>query len=172
MGQEEDLELYRSRLLESLNGRSSRYLRDASDPIQVYVNERRVGELEGTGIGAMLRVQCVDHIDTVQLRTEEGTLLGGLAAPDHGFRTDRLRLSADTIELCVHNTAQGGTLSALFSPAPSFWSRVWKSIAEVADRLAAGRPDPAVAYGTYGMRTVAFTQALLAIAVVGLVADR
>jgi hypothetical protein len=99
MGQEEDLELYRSRLLESLNGRSSRSLRNASDPIQVYINERRVGELEGTGIGAMLQVQCVDHIDTVQLRTEEGTLLGGLTAPDHGFRTDRLRLSADTIEL-------------------------------------------------------------------------
>jgi hypothetical protein len=172
MGQEEDLELYRSRLLESLNGRSSRSLRHASDPIQVYINERRVGELEGTGIGAMLQVQCVDHIDTVQLRTEEGTLLGGLTAPDHGFRTDRLRLSADTIELCVHNRAQGGTLSALFSPAPSFWSRVWESMAEVADRLTARHPDPAVAYGAYGMRMVAFTQALLAIAVVGLVADR
>lgn len=169
MGQEEDLELYRSRLLESLNGRSSRSLRNASDPIQVYINERRVGELEGTGIGAVLHVQCVDHIDTVQLRTEEGTLLGGLAAPEHGFRTDRLRLSADTIELCVHNTAQGGTLSALFSPAPGFRGRVWKSIADVIDRLTARRPDTAIAYG---MRTVAFTQALLAIAVVGLVADR
>jgi hypothetical protein len=169
MGQEEDLELYRSQLLESLNGRSSRSLRGASDPIQVYVNERRVGELEGSGIGVMLQVQCVDHIETVQLRTEDGTLLGGLAAPEYGFRTDRVRLSADTVELCVHNTAQGGTLSALFSPAPSFWNRAWKSIADTADRLASRRPDTAPAYG---MRTVAFTQALLAIAVVGLVADR
>jgi hypothetical protein len=172
MGQEEDLELYRSRLLESLNGRSSRSLRNASDPIQVYINERRVGELEGRGIGAMLQVQCVDHIDTVQLRTEEGTLLGGLAASEHGFRTDRLQLSADTIELRVHNTAQGGTLSALFSPASTFWGRVWKSIGDVTDGLTARRPDTAIAYGAYGMRTVAFTQALLAIAVVGLVADR
>ncbi|MBS0184464.1 MAG: hypothetical protein JSS39_18915 [Nitrospira sp.] len=169
MGQEEDLELYRSRLLESLDSHASRCLRGVSDPIQVYVNERRVGELEGAGIGAMLQVQCIDHIDTVQLRTEEGTLLGGLVAPEHGFRTDRLRLSADTIELCVHNTSQGGTLSALFMPAPSFWSRAWKSIAEAADRLVARRPDTAL---VYGMRMVAFTQALLAIAVVGLVADR
>jgi hypothetical protein len=168
MGQEEDLELYRSRLLESLNGRSSRLLHGVSDPIHIYVNERRVGRLEGE-VGAMLQVQCVDHIDTVQLRTEEGTLLGGLAAPEHGFRTDRLRLSADTIELCVHNTAQGGTLSALFIPAPGFWSRAWKSIAGVAERSVARRPDTAFAYG---MRTVAFTQALLAVAVVGLVADR
>ncbi len=105
----------------------------------------------------------------MQLRTEDGTLLGGLAAPEYGFRTDRVRLSADTVELCVHNTAQGGTLSALFSPAPSFWNRAWKSIADTADRLASSRPDTAPAYG---MRTVAFTQALLAIAVVGLVADR
>lgn len=169
MGQIEDLEQYRSRLLESLNGRSSRSLRDASDPVQVYVNERRVGKLEGTGIGAMLQIQCLDHIETVQLRTEEGTLLGGLAAPEYGFRRNRVRLSADTVELCVQNTAQGGTLSALLSPAPSFWSRAWKSLADTADRLAARRSDRALAHG---MRTIAFTQVLLAIAVVGLVADR
>lgn len=169
MAQIEDLEQYRSRLLESLNGRSGRSLRDASDPIQVYVNERRVGKLEGTGIGAMLQVQCLDHIETVQLRSEEGTLLGGLAAPEYGFRRDRVRLSADTVELCVQNTAQGGTLSALFSPAPSFWSRTWNRITDAVDRAAARRTDTAFAYGT---RTVVFTQALLAIAVVGLVADR
>lgn len=169
MGQEEDLDRYRSQLLESLTCRSSRPVQGASDSVQVYVNERRVGELEGAGIGAMLQVQCVDRIETVQLRTEDGTLRGGLVAPECGFRTDRVRLSADTIELCVHNTAQGGTLSALFIPAPSFWSRAWKNVADVADRLVARRPDTAIAYG---MRTVAFTQALLAIAVVGLVADR
>ena len=169
MSYEADLEVYRSRLLESLSSRSSRSPLGASDPIQVYVNERRVGEIEGTGIGAMLQVQCVDHIETVQLRTEEGTLLGGLVAPEYGFRTDCVRFSADTVELCVHNTVQGGTLSALFSRAPSFLSRAWKSIADVAERLAARRPDTAL---PYGMRTVAFTQALMAIAVVGLVADR
>ena len=81
MGQEEDLELYRSRLLESLNGRSDRSPRGALDSIQVYVNDRRVGELEGAGIGATLQVQCVDHIETVQLRAEDGTLLGGARRP-------------------------------------------------------------------------------------------
>lgn len=169
MGQEEDLELYRSRLLELLNGRSGRSLRAASDPIQVYINERRVGELEGAGVDTTLHVQSVDHIETVQLRTEDGILLGGLAAPEYGFRTNRVQLSSDTIELCVHNTAQGGTLSALFVPGASFWSRAWTSIADVADRLVTRRPDTAIAYG---MRPVVFTQALLAVAVVGLVADR
>lgn len=167
MGHEEELEGFRSQLLESLNSRPT--IRGVSDPIQVYVNERRVGELEGAGIGATLHVQCVDHIETVQLRAEDGTLLGGLTAPECGYRTDRIRLSADTVELSVHNMAQGGTLSALFTPAPSIWSRAWKGIADMADRLVARRPEPAFAYG---MRTVAFTQALVAVAVVGLVADR
>lgn len=167
MGHEEELEGYRSQLLESLNSRPT--IRGVSGPIQVYVNERRVGELEGAGIGATLHVQCVDHIETVQLRAEDGTLLGGLTAPECGYRTDRIRLSADTVELSVHNMAQGGTLSALFTPAPSIWSRAWKGIADMADRLVARRPEPAFAYG---MRTVAFTQALVAVAVVGLVADR
>ncbi len=167
MGHEEELEGYRSQLLESLNSRPT--IRGVSDPIQVYVNERRVGELEGAGIGATLHVQCVDHIETVQLRAEDGTLLGGLTAPECGYRTDRIRLSADTVELSVHNMAQGGTLSALFTPAPSIWSRAWKGIADMADRLVVRRPEPAFAYG---MRTVAFTQALVAVAVVGLVADR
>ncbi|TKB63494.1 MAG: hypothetical protein E8D48_04305 [Nitrospira sp.] len=167
MGHEEELDAYRSQLLESLNRRPT--IRGWSDPIQVYVNELRVGELEGAGVNATLQVQCVDHIETVQLRAEDGTLLGGLTAPECGYRTDRVRISADTVELSVHNMAQGGTLSALFTPAPSFWSRAWKSIADVADRVVARRPEPALAYG---MRTVAFTQALLALAVVGLVTDR
>lgn len=167
MGHEEELDAYRSQLLESLNSRPT--IRGVSDPIQVYVNERRVGELEGAGTGATLQVQCVDHIETVQLRAEDGTLLGGLTAPECGYRTDRVRISADTVELSVHNMAQGGTFSALFTPAPSFWSRAWKSIVDVTDRVVARSPEPALAYG---MRMVAFTQGLLALAVVGLVTDR
>jgi hypothetical protein len=169
MGQEEDLELYRSQLLESMSERPSCSARDLVDPIQVYVNERRVGELKGVETDATLHVHGVDHIETVQLRTEDGQLLGGLVAPEHGFRTNRVQLSTDAVELCVHNTVQGGSLSAVFVPAPSFWSRTRSIFADLADRWASRRPQAAMAYG---MRTVAFTQALLAVAVVGLVADR
>lgn len=169
MGQEEDLELYRSQLLESMSERLSHSGRGLVDPIQVYVNERRVGELKGAEIEATLNIHGVDHIETVQLRTEEGRLLGGLVAPESGFRTNRVRLAADTVELCVHNTGQGGSLRAVLVPAPSFWSRTRSILADVADRWRSRRPDTVMAYG---MRTVVFAQALLAIAVVGLVADR
>ena len=169
MGQEEDLELYRSQLLESMSERLSHSGRGLVDPIQVYVNERRVGELKGAEIEATLNIHGVDHIETVQLRTEEGRLLGGLVAPESGFRTNRVRLAADTVELCVHNTGQGGSLRAVLVPAPSFWSRTRSILADLADRWRSRRPDTVMAYG---MRTVVFAQALLAIAVVGLVADR
>jgi hypothetical protein len=169
MGYEEDLEIYRSQLLQSLSAQPSRSARGQADPIQVYVNERRVGELEGVGVDATLHVQSLDHIETIQLRTEDGTLLGGLVAPDYGYRTSRIQLSPDVVELCVHNTAQGGSLNAVFVPAPSYWSRTWKALAGVADRLSIRRPDAAIAHS---MRTVAFTQALLAVMVAGLVVDR
>ena len=169
MGYEEDLETYRSQRLQSLSSQPSRAVRGGSDPIQVYVNERRVGELEGVGVDATLHVKNLEHIETIQLRTEDGTLLGGLVAPEYGYRTSRIQVSSDAVELCVHNTAQGGALNAAFVPAPSYWSRTWKALADVADRLAIRRPDTAIAHS---MRTVAFTQALLAILVVGLVVDR
>lgn len=169
MGYEEGLEAYRSQLLQSLSSPPSRSVSSLSDPIQVYVNERRVGELEGAGMDARLHVQSLDHIETIQLRTEEGILLGGLVAPEFGYRTSRIQLSSDVIELCVHNIAQGGSLSAVLVPAPSFWSRMGKILGDVAGKLAIGRPDTAIAYS---MRTVAFTQVLLAIMVVGLMYDR
>ncbi|MBX3334683.1 MAG: hypothetical protein KF876_11210 [Nitrospira sp.] len=169
MGYEEELEAYRSQRLESLSNQPSRSVRGGSDPIQVYVNERRVGELEGVGVDATLHVKNLEHIETIQLRTEDGILLGGLVAPEYGYRTSRIQVSSDAVELCVHNTAQGGALNAAFVPAPSYWSRTWKALADVADRLAIRRPDTAIAHS---MRTVAFTQALLAILVVGLVVDR
>ncbi|MDH4082475.1 MAG: hypothetical protein OEV99_17585 [Nitrospira sp.] len=173
MGYEEDLEAYRSQLLQSLSSRPNRSVSGVLDPIQVYVNERRVGELEGAGMDATLHAKSLDHIETIQLRTEDGTLLGGLVASEYGYRTSRIQLSSDAVELCVHNTAQGGSLSAVFIPKPSFWSRIWsrmgKTLTDVADRLAIRRPDAAIAHS---MRTVAFTQALLAVMVVGLVLDR
>ncbi|MDH5738932.1 MAG: hypothetical protein OEY77_01255 [Nitrospira sp.] len=169
MGYEEDLETYRTQLLQTLSSPTSRSVSGVMEPIQVYVNERRVGELEGAGMDATLHIKTLDHIETIQLRTEDGTLLGGLVAPEYGYRTSRIQLSPDAVELCVHNTAQGGSLNAVFVPAPSFWSRMGKTFADVADRLAIRRPDAAIAHS---MRTVAFTQALLAVMVVGLVLDR
>ena len=169
MDQEPDLEAYRSRLLDALTDTKSRSGRSCSDRVQVYVNEQRVGLLEGVTSDSKLHVQNHERIDTVHLRSEDGVLLGGLSAPEYGFRTSRIPLSSDSIELRVHNTAEGGSLNAAFVSAPSLWSRTWTTLAGVAGMMTIQHPHSRI---VPGMRAVAFTQVLLAMAVAGLVVER
>lgn len=168
MEPEQDLAEYRERLLNSMKAGVRRSTCGASDAIQVFVNQRRVGLLDGAGAEATLQVQTDARIESVQLRSEDGVLLGGLSAPEYGFRTTRIPFMRDAMELRVQNYAQGGSVSAVFIPAPSLWHRARRALAGVAD-AAVPRPTTVVAPG---MRAVAFTQVLLAVALVGLAADR
>lgn len=170
MEQERDLMNYRARLLDGLRDSVRRSASGASDRLQVFVNERRVGFLEGRGAEATLQLQSHARIDNVQLRSEDGVLLGGLSAPEDGFRSTRISLSRDAVELRVHNTARGGSASAQYIhiPAQARWRQVWQAFAGAADPVAR-RPMASVAGG---IRFVAFTQAVLAIIVAGLVAER
>jgi len=168
MNEDLSLEDYRSKLLEALHNPKSRSTHDSSDTVQVYVNEQRVGLLDAIESDAKLHVQSHARIDTVHLRSEEGILLGGLSAPEYGFRTSRVRLSSEAVELRIHNTADGGSLNAAFITTPSLWNRVRATLVSAAGLLAQrphSRPVP-------GLRAVAFAQVLLLMAVVGLVADR
>lgn len=169
MEQERDLADYRAHLLDALKISARRSACGSSDPIQVFINDRRVGLLDGAGTEATLQVQSHARIDTVHLRSEDGVLLGGLSAPEYGFRTSRISLSRDAIELRVHNNAQGGgSFSAIFIPAPSLWYRAQRALAGIADATVK-RPANAI---VPGMRAVAFTQVLLAATVIGLATDR
>jgi hypothetical protein len=168
MEHEQDLADYRERLLTALEAGARRSACDASDAIQVFVNQRRVGLLDGAGVEATLQVQSDTRIDTIQLRSEDGVLLGGLSAPEYGFRTTRIPLTRSSIELEVRNTPQGGSLSAIFTPEPGLWHRAQLALTRVAIR-ADRRAAPAVAYG---MKALVFTQALLALVVVGLATDK
>jgi len=165
MEQQRDLADYRARLLDALKISVRRSVCGSSDPIQVFINERRVGRLNGAGTEAMLQVVSHARIDSVQLRSEDGVLLGGLSAPEYGFRTSRVSLSRDIIELRVHNNAQGGgSFSAIFIPAPGLWHRARQTLTGMVRR-----PAHAI---VPGMRAVAFTQVLLAATVIGLATDR
>lgn len=168
MEQDRDLEDYRARLIDGLNVRARRSACGSSDPIHVFVNEHRVGALDGRGTETTFQFQTQARIDTVQLRSEDGVLLGGLAAPEYGLRTACIPLSGNTIQLHIHNTAQGGSVTAMFIPVLSSWQRIWKTLAGLAD--AAGRPSPVTMLS--GMRVAAVTHVLLAIVVVGLAAER
>ena len=168
MEREQDLTGYRVRLLNMVKAGARRSACDTSDSIQVFVNQRRVGLLDGKGVEATLQVLTDDRIDSVHLRSEDGVLLGGLLAPEYGFRTSRIPLLRDTIELRVQNYAQGGSVSAVSIPAPSFWRRSRRALAGVANSAA---PRQRI-FAWSGVRTIAFMQVLLAVALVGLVVDR
>ena len=169
MEQDKDLAAYCARVLSRLNMNMSRSLRSPSDVIHVFINERRVGVLNGRETESSLQFQrqgCVDHI---HLRSEEGTLIGSLSAPECGFRATRLPLSEGTVELRIRNTAEGGSASAIFTPAPKRWSGFLRGMAESVQTMAL-RP---VTDGTaHGMRMVVVLQVLLAVIVLGLAADR
>ena len=168
MQPEQDIAEYRERLLNSLKTGARRSACSSSDSVQVFVNQRRVGLLDGGGGEATLQVQTDVRVENVQLRSEDGVLLGGLSAPEYGFRTSRIPLSRDTVELRVQNYAQGGSVSAVFTPEASFWHRARRAFTGVAD---ASMLAPAAAVMP-GMRAMVFTQLLLAVALVGLAADR
>lgn len=168
MEPEQDFAEYRERLLTGMRAGIRRSACGAADPIQVFVNQRLVGLLDRAEAEATLQVQSQTQIDSVQLRSEDGVLLGGLSAPEYGFRSSRISLTRATVELRVHNTTQGGSVRAVCIPSPRFWHRTRRALVGVADSAA---PRP-VAFAGPGMRAVAFTQVLLAVALVGLVADR
>jgi hypothetical protein len=168
MESERDLAEYRERLIESIQAGPRRSACGTDDSIQVFVNQRRVGSLDGGGGEASLQVQTGARVESVQVRSEDGVLLGGLSAPEYGFRTDRIPFRKSTIELRVQNYAEGGSVNAVFVPAPSLWHRARRALTGVAD---AAVPRPSGMF-VPGMRAVAFTQVLLAVALVGLAADR
>ncbi len=168
MAQEHNLSDYRARLLHALQVGGRRSAGGASDPVQVFINDRRVGLLNGGGTETRFQLISLAHIDSVYLRSEDGVMLGGLSAPECGYRSCRIPLSGDMIELRVQNNSQGGSVSASFITAPDLWGRAWQTLTSMVSVMAL-RPTNAI---VPGMRAVAFTQVLLAVAVIGLASDR
>ena len=169
MEQEQDLADYRARLLDGLTVSARRSICGPSDLIQVFVNERRVGVLDGKEAEATFQFQCQGRVDTVHLRSEDGVLLGGLSAPGYGFRAARISMSRDAVELRIHNTVQSGSASAVFIPAPRRWRHILRAIAGSAQAVI---PRPSVAAIAPSMRIGVLSQAFLVIIVLGLAADR
>jgi hypothetical protein len=162
-----DLAVYRDRLLQNIQSGSTRSACRLSDSVQVFVNQRRMGSLDGSKGEATLQVRTDGRIEDVQLRSEDGVLLGGLSAPDYGVRNSHIRLDRDTVELRVQNYGEGGSVNALFIPAPGLWRSAKNVLSRVASAAAPGGQLLVVP----GMRTMAFTQVLLAVLLAGLVAE-
>ncbi len=169
MEQEQELADYRARLLKQMQTDGLRSARRVSEPLQVFINDQRVGELDGAGSDATLHAEHGSKIHTVQLRAEDGALLGGLYAPEYGFKRTRIALGREAVDLDIRNHAHGGSVHAVFTAAPPLWQRVRRALGSSAGIDSTWHRVP-----TYipGMRTMAFTQALVALLLVGLATDR
>lgn len=169
MEPEQNLTDYRNRLLREIQTGSRRSTRRTSEPLQLFINDQRVGELDGGGSDATFHAKHPSHIHTVQLRSEDGVLLGGLCAPEQGFKSTRITLGRERVDLDVRNHAEGGTVHAVFTSAPPLWHRARRVFSGVREAATGWHGTPAY---IPGLRTMAFTQALVALVLVGLAADR
>ncbi|CUQ65552.1 protein of unknown function [Candidatus Nitrospira inopinata] len=170
MEQNQDLDDYRASLLKRLEEGALRSTCGPSDemrdhPIQVFVNEQRVGWLSGKEAEAVVRFHCQGRVDHVGLRSEDGVLLGGLSAPEQGVRFARVPLRRDSVELSIHNTARGGSVSAVYHPAPDPWRRFVRA-------MVGASPLRPFETTTVSARVAIVTQVALAIVVLWLAADR
>lgn len=168
MDSEHEVAGYREHLLNVIRTGPRRSGCGGSDPIHVFVNQRRVGLLESAGAEATLHVQSQTSVDSVQLRSEDGVLLGGLSAPEYGYRSCRIALTRAAVELRVHNTPQGGSVNAAFLPLQGFWYRARQAWS----RMAEGPAPRQLTFPGSGGRALVFTQIMLAIMLGGLVIDR
>lgn len=174
MEQNQDLADYRANLLKRLEDGARRSTgspsnRMPADPIQVFVNGRRIGWLSGKEAEAVVRFHCQSRVDHVELRSEDGILLGGLSAPEQGVRFARVPLRLDLVELSIHNTAQGGSVSAVYHPALAPWRRFVRAMVGA---VGASLPRPFEAATVSGARVAVVTQVVLALVVLWLAADR
>jgi hypothetical protein len=156
---------YRDRLLQNVRSGSTRSACRVLDAVHVFVNQQRMGSLDGSNGEATLYVRTENRIEDVQLRSEDGVLLGGLSAPDYGVRDRHIRVHRNTVELRVQNYGQGGSVSAVFIPARRGW-RLKDAFCK-----GAGAAAPTGHLVVPGLRAMAFTQVLLAVLLAGLVAE-
>lgn len=174
MEQNQDLADYRANLLKRLEDGARRSTgspsnRTPADPIQVFVNGRRIGWLNGKEAEAVVRFHCQGRVDHVGLRSEDGVLLGGLSAPEQGVRFARVPLRRDSVELSIHNTARGGSVSAVYHPAPAPWRRFVRAMVGA---VGASPPRPFEAATVSGARVAVATHVVLALVVLWLATDR
>ncbi len=162
------LEEYRQRLLRGL--RENVRARDAAADrvLGVFVNHTCVGRLDcSQERPTLVFADREQHIDSVEIRTESGRLVGGVLGEPVGMRRARVSTSEYLVDLTVHNGLGGGSLRVSCQEAPSLWRRVVRSAAS----RAAVFPHAGV-LPTPVLRRPAFGQALLVLVVLILVADR
>lgn len=161
------LQRYRERLLASLSETPRRQGEDGTRRIQVFVNHDRVGSLDADRRDGQFTLTVRERsIQLVELRSETGTLIGGLSTPDVGLRTLRVEWAGRTVQATVHNRLDGGSLNVMASQPDSIWGSLGQGLRRWLPTSSDAMPQPGA------IRGLAFAQVVMFVAVAGLAADR
>jgi DNA repair exonuclease SbcCD ATPase subunit len=177
--QNHDLASYKACLLKRLEEQARRSSNSpidgpsGTDLVQVLVNGQRIGWLSTNKSDAAVRFHCRGSVDYVELRSEDGFLLGGLLAPERGVRFTRIALGRDWVELSIANTAGGALISAIYHAVPNVWRRLVGQLGmNLARIVGVADSRPVASPLASSLRLIAITQVALTLSVVWLAADR
>jgi hypothetical protein len=118
MDTHDSVEAYRTRLLDSLRVQPSRDHDEEPGSLQIFVNHECVGIMECDQAGhAVASITQARAIQTVEIRTACGRLIGSLCAQDLRMKMARLPVGDHVIEISIHNRVDGGSVQVAYHAA-------------------------------------------------------
>ncbi|WP_447985679.1 hypothetical protein [Nitrospira sp. Nam74] len=114
----DSVEAYRARLLGSLHVVPAEDHDEEPGSLQIFVNHECVGIMECDQAGhAVASITQARAIQTVEIRTASGRLIGSLCAQDLRMKMARLLVGDHVIEISIHNRVDGGSVQVAYHAA-------------------------------------------------------
>jgi hypothetical protein len=170
-------EAYRRRLLASLQVLPGRDHDEDPGSLQIFVNHECVGAMEcDEASHAVASITQPRAIQTVEIRTASGRLIGSLCAQDLRMKMARLPVGDHVLEISIHNRVDGGSVQVAYHAA-KFVSKEARPNVNVKDGHAKMSSASAMATRSWVPQPVWSSAAMVgragfAIAILFLVADR
>ncbi|MDQ6732835.1 MAG: hypothetical protein M3Z35_01770 [Nitrospirota bacterium] len=109
---------YRRRLLASLQVVPGRDHDEEPGSLQIFVNHECVGAMEcDEASHAVASITQPRAIQTVEIRTASGRLIGSLCAQDLRMKMARLPVGDHVLEISIHNRVDGGSVQVAYHVA-------------------------------------------------------
>jgi hypothetical protein len=162
-----ELNDYREHLLDALEDQPRRAAAERPGLLQIFVNEERVGTLDCAVPDPVFNFASRERsIQSVELRSESGVLIGGCVAPEAGSKSVRLSIGKGNLTAQIQNRFDGGSVHVAYAAAPRWWTQV-----AMAAGLLPGNSLQAAVHRGWAV-TGAFAQIVLALGIMTLLAER
>jgi hypothetical protein len=168
---------YRRRLLASLQVLPGGDQDEDPGSLQIFVNHECVGAMEcDEASHAVASITQPRAIQTVEIRTASGRLIGSLCAQDLRMKMARLPVGDHVLEISIHNRVDGGSVQVAYHVAKLVSKQVRPNV-NVTDGHAKTSPASAIAPRSWVPQFVWSSASMagragFAVAILFLVADR